>query len=104
MKVLLLVLAVLCTALVAPVALVAGSTAALGDPVLVVAAPWHDGGARRVIEDSGAALVGVQQAPLASMTINEDPETIGRLRGNGAWLVLSAKNLSSFCSYLGIEQ
>lgn len=83
--------------LIAPIALVAMAQPQLGEPLLVIANPWEDASADRVILDADGTLIGPEQAPIASMTVFDDNSLLERLDQSGAWIVIAAKNLSALC-------
>lgn len=67
-----------------------------GDLVLVVAAPWgpqaHD-----IIRSSGLNETYPVRAPLGGLTQLSTPSDAGRLRENGAWLLLDGKRIAALC-------
>jgi hypothetical protein len=62
-------------------------------PILVVAPPWG-GGPAAVIRAAGGWTVGPADAPLSALSAGADPAA---LRRAGAWLLLDAASLDSFC-------
>ncbi len=87
--------------LLAPVALIAGAQPQLGEPLVVVAAPWVD--AADVIAKAGGRVIGPEQPVLANIAIYDDPAFLDRLEAHGALFVLSAARLDAICSYIGVS-
>ncbi len=86
----------LSSALAGPVLALVSAPPVAGQPVLVIAAPWH-GGAGRAIDAAGGRPLGPVSAPMARMAVSEDAEFAARLLGAGAWLVLDASRLAAWC-------
>ncbi len=89
--------------LLAPVALIAGAPPQLGEPLVVVVAPWGDADAADVIAMAGGQVFGPDQPVLASVAIYDDPVFLDRLDAHGALFVLSFAGLSAICNAIGVS-
>lgn len=70
-----------------------------GAPVLVIGGGGPSGRAA-LVRGSGGALIGLRDAPLATLALSPAPGFARALRANGAWAVLDGRRFSALCGSL----
>ncbi|MGR3713872.1 MAG: hypothetical protein ACU0A6_12225 [Shimia sp.] len=78
--------------LLAPILAVATGPVDVSEPVVVVAGPGVD--LVQMIENSGGAVIGLENAPLGALGYSDDPKFAQNLRANGAWAVWDGRTIA----------
>ncbi|KPA20487.1 hypothetical protein shim_34770 [Shimia sp. SK013] len=89
------VLALALCIVLAPVLAVATGPVDVSEPVVVVAGPGVD--LIQIIEKSGGAVIGLENAPLGALGYSDDPKFAENLRANGAWAVWDGRTIAELC-------
>lgn len=87
--------AVLVAVLAPAVVVLAQQTPALGEPVVVVSAPW--GSALRVNGMAGGRLIAPGRVSATALVWSDNPTFIDTLYDSGAWLVLNGDLSGVLC-------
>ncbi|WP_270725735.1 hypothetical protein [Shimia sp. Alg240-R146] len=89
------VLALALCVLLVPILAVATGPVDVSKPVVVVARPGAD--LVQIIEISGGAVIGLENAPLGALGYSDDPKFAQNLRANGAWAVWDGRTIAELC-------
>ncbi|MEM1076677.1 MAG: hypothetical protein AAF665_04250 [Pseudomonadota bacterium] len=81
--------------LAGPMLALTAAAPVIGQVVLVVSPPWSD--SSQIVLASDGALVGPVVGMFGALAVADDGTFFGRLKENGAWLVLDGTTLAEFC-------
>lgn len=78
-------------------ALAAHQGLSIGEPVLVISAPWREDAAD-VIRRAGLQEISPERAPFGALTALSDASEVERLKNNGAWFVVDGRLVAQLCA------